>query len=63
MPSCMLRQADEARAAMRECAVQRPGSVSGGRRVLAACELTAPIVRDYRDARRICGLSCGVVVL
>jgi DNA-binding transcriptional LysR family regulator len=48
----MLRQADEARAAMRECAVQRPGirigAVAG---MLAACELTVPIMRGYRDAR------------
>jgi DNA-binding transcriptional LysR family regulator len=48
----ILRQAEEARAAMRDCARRqaglRVGAVAG---VLAASELTAPIVRAYREAR------------
>jgi DNA-binding transcriptional LysR family regulator len=48
----ILRQAEEATAAMRACARRQPGirvgAVAG---VLAACELTAPIVRAYREAR------------
>ena len=48
----ILRQADEASAAMRDCARRQPGlrvgAVAG---VLAASELTAPIVRAYRQAR------------
>jgi DNA-binding transcriptional LysR family regulator len=48
----ILRQADEATAAMRECARRQPGirvGVVAG--VLAASELTVPIVQDYREAR------------
>lgn len=48
----ILRQTDEATAAMRECARRQPGirvGVVAG--VLAASELTAPIVQDYREAR------------
>src|SRR2546423_7977144 len=48
----ILRQTDEATAAMRECARRQPGirvgAVAG---ILAASELTAPIVQDYRDGR------------
>jgi DNA-binding transcriptional LysR family regulator len=48
----ILRQAEEAKAAMRECARRAPGirigAVAG---ILAASELTAPIVRNYRAAR------------
>lgn len=48
----ILRQADEATAATRECARRQPGvrvGVVAG--VLAASELTVPIVRAYREAR------------
>jgi DNA-binding transcriptional LysR family regulator len=48
----ILRQAEDARAAMRDRARWRPGlrvgAVAG---VLAASELTAPILRAYREAR------------
>lgn len=48
----ILRQAEEAKAAMRECALCPPairiGAIAG---ILAASELTAPIVRSYRHAQ------------